>query len=425
MTGPIAIFPWGEVIEAFLEPLGLTAEDFAERMDGGWLFGYVAALAREGREAIIVYASEQVRTPRRLRHAGTGASIWLVPGRRTGLGRARRSPALQAVQQWRGTPWRDFDRVLAQEGCSAVLAQDYEHARFDALALLARRRKLPLYATFQGGDVTASRLERGIRARSLRVCDGLIVPSARERARLVEAYRLPAKRLWDIPNPVDVDAWQAGPAKDARAELGVDPHAFLIAWHGRVDIQRKGLDVLLDAWRVVQPSRPRARLVLIGSGQDHDALAARLQAAPSVDWRAGYTTDPRYVRRWLSAADVYVTLSRTEGMPVAPLEAMACGLPVVASDAHGLADIFRTGEAAGGILAPRGDARAAAAALVRLMDDPALRRRLGEAARREAERRYSVDAVGRQLAALFAQSAQPALGSADRFSSRNPAPCPG
>ena len=50
MTGPIAIFPWGEVIELFLDPLGLTAEDFAERMDGGWLFGYIAALARQGRQ---------------------------------------------------------------------------------------------------------------------------------------------------------------------------------------------------------------------------------------------------------------------------------------------------------------------------------------------------------------------------------------
>ncbi|WP_309092538.1 glycosyltransferase family 4 protein, partial [Phenylobacterium sp.] len=336
MTGPVAIFPWGEVIEVFLDPLGLTAEAFAIRMKGGWLFGYVAALARRGRGAVIVYASERVAAPRRLVHAETGAPIWLVPGRRTGQGRARALPALQAIQQWRGTPWRAFDRVLAAEGCSAMLVQDYEHARFDALALLARRRGLPLFATFQGGDVTASPLERRVRRLTLRQCERLIVPSARERERLAQSYGLTPERMCDIPNPVDVEAWRAEPAAAARTRLGVERDAFLVVWHGRIDIHRKGLDVLLEAWRQVRSRRPDARLVLLGSGQDHDVFAAHLAGAEAVDWRAAYTTDPTQVRRWLSAADVYVTLSRTEGMPVAPLEAMACARPVVASDAHGL-----------------------------------------------------------------------------------------
>jgi starch synthase len=401
MTGPVAIFPWGEVIEVFLDPLGLTADDFAARMDGGWLFGYVAALARQGRDAVIVYVSERVRTPERLIHAGTGAPIWLVPGRRTGAGRSRRSPSLQAVQQWRATPWRAFDTILTREGCSAVLVQDYEHARFDVLALLARRRGLPLFATFQGGDVTASSLEARVRRVSLGLCDGLIVPSARERHRLEHSYGIPADRLHAIPNPVDVVTWRPGPRAHARAALGIEPNGFLVAWHGRVDVHRKGLDVLLEAWRRVQASRPQAKLVLIGSGQDHAAFATLIAGVPGVEWRCNYTTDPAEVRLRLSAADAYVTLSRTEGLPVAPLEAMACGLPVVASDAHGLADIFAAGEAAGGLLVAREDAIAAAAALGRLADDTSLRARLGEAARREVERSYAPDVVGRHLAAVL------------------------
>lgn len=211
----------GYLLHSADAPGSEIAAAWRRRMDGGWLFGYVAALARQERRALIAYASERVRAPRRLTHAGTGAAIWLVPGRRTGLGRARASPGLQALQQWRGTPWREFDHLLSQEGCSAVLVQDYEHPRFDALALIARRRRLPLYATFQGGDVTASALERRVRGLSLRICSGLIVPSARERTRLAKAYRLPAKRLCDIPNPVDVSAWRAEPAEQARAEVAL------------------------------------------------------------------------------------------------------------------------------------------------------------------------------------------------------------
>ena len=59
----LAIFPWGDVIEEFLDPLGLTADDYADRMRGGWLFGYVAGLQAQGWRPVIVYASERVDAP--------------------------------------------------------------------------------------------------------------------------------------------------------------------------------------------------------------------------------------------------------------------------------------------------------------------------------------------------------------------------
>lgn len=421
MTGPVAIFPWGAVIEAFLDPLGLDADDFARRMRGGWLFGYVAGLAAQGRPAVIVYASERTDRPRRLIHAETGAPIWLVPGQRSGEGRTRGSPSLQALQQWRRTPWRAFHAVLRREGCTAVLAQDYEHPRFDALALIARRAGLPLYATFQGGDVTLSPLEARVRRRTLGLCRGLIVPSARERARLTARYGVPDARLHDIPNPVDVTFWRPEPRDAARAALGQTGVQFLAVWHGRIDIRRKALDRLVDAWRRVVAARPDARLVLLGSGQDHQAFAQLLAGAPGIEWTPSYDTDRERLRRQLSAADAYVTLSRVEGMPVAPLEAMGCELPVVASDAHGLSDIFADGEAAGGLLIPDGDPQGAAEALLRVAADPGLRDRLGRAARRRVEQRYAVEAVGRRLAAVLAE--RPAARPLPRLDAR--APCPG
>jgi len=397
----VAVFPWGDVIEDFLAPLGLTAQDYAQRMSGGWLFGYVAGLQANGIEPVVIHASAAVKEPVRLVHAQTEAPIVLVPGKSSGEGWTSSRPSVAAVASWARTPLWRFAQVLRREGCDAVLVQDYEHPRFDALALMSAELRLPLYASFQGGDVTLSPLERRMRGLSLRRCRGLAVASARERRRLRETYGL-QRQVRDIPNPVDAGFWRAVPREPARMALGIGPEELVFFNHGRIDIQRKGLDVLLAAWREVGRARP-ARLVILGSGQDRAAFAQMLQGQDNVSWISDYVADPPLIRRWLSAADAYVTLSRTEGMPVAPLEAMACGLPVVASDAHGLADLFDEGEASGGLLVPRGEDAPAVKAMLRLADSAELRRRLGKAARRRIEGRFSVRAVGAALAEMMWQ----------------------
>jgi len=400
-AGAVAIFPWGDVVEEFLDPLGLSYEDYVREMSGGWLFGYVAALQAQGQRVVIVHASERVTHPVRLVHPPTGAPVWFVRGERAAATGER--PNRRAIAQWARSPLAAFRRVLIQEGCGAILIQDYEHPRFDALTVLARRMGLPVFASFQGGDVTMSPIERRVRAFTLRSCQAIVVASRRERERLTAAYRLGPAKIVDIPNPVDTDIWRAEPRGDARASLGVDPAAFLVVNHGRIDIHRKGLDLLLAAWREVVGQAPQARLVIIGSGQDHATFAERVQGVAGLSWLSSYTTDRGMVRAWLSAANAYVTLSRIEGMPVAPLEAMACGLPVVASDAHGLADIFREEEACGGLIVPGGEPGAAADALVKLSRDPAHAATLGAAARREVERRYTPATVGRELLKTLAR----------------------
>ncbi len=88
-------------------------------------------------------------------------------------------------------------------------------------------------------------------------------------------------------------------------------------------------------------------------------------------------------------------------MPVAPLEAMACGLPVLASDAQGLPDILAEGEASGGLLLPREAPEEIANGLMRLRDDGELRHRLGIAARYRVEQNFSLHAVGAALDAFL------------------------
>lgn len=402
---PVAIFPWGDVIEEFLDPLGLTPQDYACRMRGGWLFGFIAALQRQGVGSVVIYGSESVQTPTRLEHAETGAPIWLVPARRSGGGRSRGSPSQAALASWARTPWSAFADIMRREGCGSVMIQDYEHPRFDALTLLARSMGLPVVATFQGGDTTLSPIERRVRPLAFRACRAIVAPSARERRRLITHHRLPPGAVADIPNPLDAEQWRAEPRQHARAALGLPQDAFIVMNHGRIDIARKGLDVLLDAWRQVVTTRPDARLVMIGSGQDREAFRELSAGLRNLHWLDSYVTDPPLLRQWLSAADVYVTLSRVEGMPVAPLEAMSCGLPVVASDTHGLADIFAAGPESGGVLVPVGDAASAARELLRLAADPRLREQLGRAARTTILGRYDLDRVGAALAQLVAPRA--------------------
>ena len=404
MTPTIAIVPWGDVIEDYLEPIGLTAFDFAEQVTGGWLFGYVAALRHAGWSPIIIAPSRAVGKVTRLTHAASATPIWLVPGRSC---QAVRSYNLRAIRQWLTVPTAAFREIIARERCRALLIQEYEYARFDVLVRLAARLGLPAYATFQGGDHTLSATERRIRTRSIRRSAGLMIASSAERQRVRDAHGAPPPRVSAHPNPLDVDEWRAGPRDEARRSLGLGPGDFIAINHGRIDIRRKGLDVLLSAWS------GSGLLVLIGSGQDRERFAAMVAGRADVRWIDSYTNDRPLLRRWLSAADIYVSASRVEGMPVAPLEAMACGLPVVATDAQGVSDIIGEDERNGGILVARDDPAALASAIERLREDPELRRTLGQAARAHVERSFSIEAVGRALQAFLPPSAVPGGAGAE------------
>jgi glycosyltransferase involved in cell wall biosynthesis len=391
----IALFPWGDVMEEFLDPIGLKLSDFVEHMTGGWLFGYAAALKSAGHRPIIVCASEQATRIERYEHVGTGTPIWVAPGSRPRQGH---SPAAYSLRRWAATPLADFREIITRSRCDVLLAQEYEYTRFDALAWLAHRMKIPLYATFQGGDRTLSWIESLARQVSLRACRGLVVASAAERERLSKAYLRVALNIANIPNPLDAEEWKAIDRLEARASLGLPSDSFIAVNHGRIDIRRKGLDVLLKGWAYFADD-PTSELVIIGSGQDREAFGMLLRESglPNLRWLSDYTTDRSLIRRWLSAADAYVTASRVEGMPVAPLEAMACGLPVVATDAQGLPDILANGEASGGLMVGQDRPEELAHALKRLKDDMDLRARLGSAARQRIEEKFSLGAVGAAL----------------------------
>jgi starch synthase len=321
-------------------------------------------------------------------------------GGRTG---AAALPAAVARQlaPYLSTPLRPLLRVLRAEQCQVLLCQEYEEARTDLLAAVGRVTRLRVCATFQGGTLARTGLERRLRRPAMRLLRCLVVASGAEARRVRSERGVPAGRIAAVPNPLDLDQWAPDDRAAARAALCLPPDARIVVWHGRVDLFRKGLDVLLDAWRLVLAGAPGAdlRLLLVGTGPDAGLLRARLADQPlaGVQWLDRYTLDRDELRRHLHAADVAVLPSRHEGFAVAPLEAMACGLPVVASDVPGVQDLVPAGEADGGLVVPVGDAAALADALGTLLSDLPRARCTGRAARQRTERAYSLDAVGRQL----------------------------
>jgi glycosyltransferase involved in cell wall biosynthesis len=409
----VALVAWGDRFEDFYDRLGVTLDDFRERLVGDWMFNYVDALRSVGARTVLFFASAQVEEPLRFLHRPTGATVCVLPSPRIHQ-KARglqdrfwpSSTTMLTVSSYLSTPLRLLGRELRREHCDVILCQDYEHPRFDVCVQLGRLLRLPVFATFQGAARAVGPVEYGLRRLALHACAGLIIGASGERERVRARYRVPAAKVARIPNPVDVDAWRAVDRGQARARLGIPPEARVVGWHGRIELLRKGLDVLLEAWERVCDARPGAPLLLllVGTGRDAGELRHRLGALrlDNVRWIDRYVHDRGLLVQCLSAVDVYAFPSRHEGYAVATLEAMACGLPVVAADAPGAADLLEEGERSGGIMVPRADAGALATALGRLLDDEQRSRRLGARARQHVEQRFSLEKVGAELREFLA-----------------------
>ncbi|HEU4752834.1 MAG TPA: glycosyltransferase, partial [Armatimonadota bacterium] len=186
------------------------------------------------------------------------------------------------------------------------------------------------------------------------------------------------------------------------AELGVSPEEVLIGWVGRLDPKKRVGD-FIQACAHVAAERPNARFVVIG-GPDAffpeyaDGLRAQA-AALGLEGRLTFTGDRKDVPRLLSALDVFVWLSRGEGMPHVIAEAGAAGLPVVATRDGGTPQQIRDGVS--GLFVPHERPGAVAEAVRFLVDHPDVRARFGEALRAHVRRRYGAEVVVPQWERLF------------------------
>ena len=222
-------------------------------------------------------------------------------------------------------------------------------------------------------------------------------------AKALVAAGVAAQRITIIPSGVDCTRF-APPSFDQRAaarrELGLDPGQIAVAAVGALEI-RKGHRYLLDALAGLQGRHPTLRAFIAGGGSQRAALeeqADRLQLGQTVRF-LGSIEDSRTLF-W--AIDIFVQPSMMEGLGVALLEAMACGLPAVASRTGGMAEVIE--DRHDGLLVAVADCVAIARAIEELVDSPAIRSSLGAQARIQAEQNFSLAAMARKTLAMYQSS---------------------
>jgi glycosyltransferase involved in cell wall biosynthesis len=234
-----------------------------------------------------------------------------------------------------------------------------------------------------------------------RFVDRYIAVSEANGRYLVNEKRLPARKVKVIQNGANLDRFHpSNPPPGLKESLGfaLDDPVLLVA--ARLDAQ-KGHRVLLDAIPLIQAEFPRVRLVCVGQGSLQEELerhVAKLGISEAVRF-AGYHSD---ILPWLALADICVLPSFYEGLPLVAIETLAAGKAMVATAVDGTPEVIVDGRT--GLTVPPGDVKALAAAIIRLLRDPALRGRLASAGREWVLSRFTQERQIRETEEFYLAS---------------------
>ncbi len=239
------------------------------------------------------------------------------------------APAVRAACQARRA-----DVVLAAwaypDGCAAVR--------------LAASLGLPCVVVVQGSDVNEYLdwpVRRGVILRHLRRAAGVITRSEALRQRLLQAG-LPEARVVTIPNGVDAALFAPSADRQAlRREFGLQSGERVVLFVGNLVSVKNPLAAVDAVARLTQSTGAGSwRLVILGEGPLRGAVQDRVAAHPGLSATLAGVCAPAAVARWMQAADVLCVPSRNEGIPNVIREALACGLPVVASRVGGIPEVL-------------------------------------------------------------------------------------
>lgn len=289
---------------------------------------------------------------------------------------------------------RGLVEVLRRRRIDVLHSHEFAMALYGTSAALAVG--LPHVITLHGSTYYADRRRRRIALRwAFRRSAAAVAVSSATCDRILTSLALPTGAVQVVRNGIRPEA---GNRTLARASLALGGEELLILAVGNL-YPVKGYDVLLRALsRVAAASRAPWRLAIVGRGAEESGLRATALAlglGERVEW-LGYRDD---VPDLLAASDLYVMSSRSEGLPLALLEAMFAGLPIAATEVGGIPEALSDG--LHGLLVPPEDPEALARALGELVGDRERRRRLGAAARERAEREYSVGVMADAYERLY------------------------
>lgn len=228
-----------------------------------------------------------------------------------------------------------------------------------------------------------------------------------ETIRAAAASRMPDRphHARAIPSMVDLDAFRPERRGQVRATLGLASDDVLIGWVGRLDRKKRVEDFIQAAAKITDP---RARFVVVGGPDsfmpDYALELRALAQSLGLSRRMIFLGDRADVPDLMMAMDIFVWLSRGEGMPHVIAEAGAAGLPVIATADNGAVEQIKEGVT--GIFVPHESPGDVARAIDALLQSPDLRQRLGRGLRAHVEKTYAVPVVVQQWEALFAEVLQ-------------------
>jgi mannosyltransferase len=206
-----------------------------------------------------------------------------------------------------------------------------------------------------------------------------------------------------------VDADEFAPSEDRKAlreKLGLDADALIVGCFGRLRSQ-KGTDLFVDAMIRLLPKHPNAQGIIMGGvtrDQESfvDDLKARIEAANLTDRLRILPEDKGFtIAPWFQASDIYIAPQRWEGFGLTPLEAMSCGVPVVATRAGAFEDLVVEGET--GFLVPLEDIEALTDATDKIMSDATLRQSMARASRQKVVNQHQIIHEAQAITAIYRQ----------------------
>jgi glycosyltransferase involved in cell wall biosynthesis len=302
-------------------------------------------------------------------------------------------------------PWRHVYSLMVRERIDIV------HAHMPRAsgpgAVLARLARVPVVISHEHGSALEGKIGRRIVDRLLvaPLSTRMLAVSEWDRRNIIELEGIAPERIEVLPNGIPVPR-EDGP--DVRPELGVPAGVPLVGAVGRL-FPEKGYDDLMRAVAVLRDRGRELRCVVVGDGREaHEEVLRALIPELGIEREmslAGRRSDiPDVIR----AFDVAVLPSKREGSPLAMLEYMAAGAPIVATSVGGVPELITDGES--GLLVPPDDPAALADAIDRLLGDRELAQRLGRAAKARQRAQYDLDVVVHRLEQMYVELLSRARG---------------
>jgi sugar transferase (PEP-CTERM/EpsH1 system associated) len=322
---------------------------------------------------------------------------------KAGLLAERIVPGRCRIIEFGGKPGRDyrlcFKLAKAFRHCRIQIAHTHSWATLKEGIIGAKLGRVPIVIHSEHDTIKAGTRWRGYVQRVFwRATDQVLSVSEDWCEKLRSAIGPPEARIRAIANGVDLSRFEVSRnGVDYKARLGLPPETLAFGAIGRL-VPAKAYPVLLKASKLVFNQIPHAYLIVVGEGPLYDELvqmAREYKMADRVRFLGMRQDVPEILKGW----EVYVSASEREGLSNTILEAMASGLPVVATAVGGNPELVVNGET--GLLVPPNHPRALAAAVTKLLQDPARRQKMGLLGRQRAEECFSLETMVRNYASLY------------------------